>query len=144
MVPTDGTPSGLGIIGWDNYEFIVTAEVPGIPKEGLEVTMTEDSVTLKGERREEKETDDRDHGRAADSQPAPPQSLRTIHRCFHAGTSTPGRLHEFLHPGGHLFGRRRWSICQPPSSVQGTPPTESRFHTFDEVPVGSVRCRIGR
>jgi HSP20 family protein len=37
-------------------EFIVTAEVPGIPKEGLDVTMTEDSVTLKGERREEKET----------------------------------------------------------------------------------------
>jgi HSP20 family protein len=39
-------------------EFIVTAEVPGVPKEGLDVTITEGAVTLKGERREEKENNE--------------------------------------------------------------------------------------
>jgi HSP20 family protein len=37
-------------------EFVLTAEVPGISKEGLDVAITEDSVTIKGERKEEKET----------------------------------------------------------------------------------------
>ena len=36
-------------------EFQVTAQVPGFNKENLEVTITENSVTLKGERKEEKE-----------------------------------------------------------------------------------------
>jgi HSP20 family protein len=36
-------------------EFTVTAEIPGLSKEELNVTITEDSVTLKGERKEESE-----------------------------------------------------------------------------------------
>ncbi len=36
-------------------EFVLTAEVPGVSKDELDVTITEDSVTLRGERRQEKE-----------------------------------------------------------------------------------------
>ncbi|GAB4266748.1 MAG: Hsp20/alpha crystallin family protein [Deferrisomatales bacterium] len=36
-------------------ELVLTAEVPGLSKEELDVTIAEDSVTLRGERKEEKE-----------------------------------------------------------------------------------------
>ena len=36
-------------------EFVLTAEVPGISKDELDVAISEDSVTIKGERKEEKE-----------------------------------------------------------------------------------------
>ena len=42
-------------------EFIITAEVPGVSKDELDVTITEDSVTLRGERREEKEHKEGDY-----------------------------------------------------------------------------------
>lgn len=37
-------------------EFTLTAELPGLTKEELDVTIAQDSITLKGERREEKES----------------------------------------------------------------------------------------
>ncbi|RMG96386.1 MAG: Hsp20/alpha crystallin family protein [Candidatus Dadabacteria bacterium] len=36
-------------------EFVLTAEVPGVSKDELDVTITEDSVTIRGERKAEKE-----------------------------------------------------------------------------------------
>jgi HSP20 family protein len=36
-------------------EYVVTAEVPGFPKEKLEINVTEDAITIRGERKEEKE-----------------------------------------------------------------------------------------
>ncbi|MBI5018299.1 MAG: Hsp20/alpha crystallin family protein [Deltaproteobacteria bacterium] len=37
-------------------EFVVTAELPGFSKESLEVTVTEDAVTIKGQLRADKES----------------------------------------------------------------------------------------
>jgi HSP20 family protein len=39
----------------DDKELVLTAELPGIAKENLDVNITEDSVTIKGERKEDKE-----------------------------------------------------------------------------------------
>jgi HSP20 family protein len=39
-----------------NDEFVLTAELPGVEKNELTISLTEDSVVLKGERKEEKET----------------------------------------------------------------------------------------
>lgn len=38
------------------HDLVLTAEVPGVTKDELSVTITEDSVTLKGERRRETES----------------------------------------------------------------------------------------
>lgn len=37
-------------------EYVITAEVPGFPKDRLEINVTEDAVTIRGERKEEKES----------------------------------------------------------------------------------------
>jgi HSP20 family protein len=37
-------------------EFVVTAEIPGLSRDELDISLTEDSVTLKGERKVERET----------------------------------------------------------------------------------------
>jgi len=37
-------------------EFVLTAEVPGMQKDQLDVNIMEESVTIRGERQEEKET----------------------------------------------------------------------------------------
>jgi HSP20 family protein len=42
-------------------ELVVTAEVPGLSRDELEVTITEDAVTLKGERREDQEAKEEDY-----------------------------------------------------------------------------------
>lgn len=60
--PARGAESGQGEF-WPtvnlketNDEFVLTAELPGLEKKELNLSLTEDSVTLKGERRAEKET----------------------------------------------------------------------------------------
>jgi HSP20 family protein len=42
-------------------EFIIKAELPGVEEKDIEVTVTSDAVTIKGEKREEKEDKDKNY-----------------------------------------------------------------------------------
>jgi len=42
-------------------EFIIKAELPGVEEKDIEVTVTNDSVTIKGEKKEEKEDKDKNY-----------------------------------------------------------------------------------
>lgn len=45
----------------DDDAFILTAEVPGIAEKDIDVQVTEDSITIKGEKKEEKEDKGKDY-----------------------------------------------------------------------------------
>ena len=61
----NGTPTGTGVVdgAWapavDVYEnkdsFVVKAELPGMKQEDIQITLVDSTLTLKGERRREKE-----------------------------------------------------------------------------------------
>jgi len=42
-------------------EFIIKAELPGVDEKDIEVTVTNDSITIKGEKKEEKEDKDKNY-----------------------------------------------------------------------------------
>jgi HSP20 family protein len=42
-------------------EFIIKAELPGVEEKDIDVTVTNDSVTIKGEKKEEKEDKDKNY-----------------------------------------------------------------------------------
>ncbi|MGD0278914.1 MAG: Hsp20/alpha crystallin family protein [Smithella sp.] len=42
-------------------EFLIKAELPGVEEKDIEVTVTDDSVTIKGEKKEEKEDKNKDY-----------------------------------------------------------------------------------
>lgn len=57
------TPEFLPVVNLKETQddYVVTAEVPGLDKKELEITLTDDSVTLKGERKAEKNADEENY-----------------------------------------------------------------------------------
>jgi len=45
----------------NDKEFIIKAELPGVEEKDIDVTVTNDSVTIKGEKKEEKEDKDKNY-----------------------------------------------------------------------------------
>jgi len=56
LTPGEGGFSPVVDLKETEKEFLLTAEVPGIQKDELDVQIMDESVTIRGERREEKET----------------------------------------------------------------------------------------
>jgi HSP20 family protein len=68
----DMAPRGFADRGWGGFtpsvdvkenekEFIIKAELPGVEEKDIEVTVTNDAVTIKGEKKEEKEEKDKNY-----------------------------------------------------------------------------------
>ena len=57
----DKSPS-INVVDRDN-DLVVEAELPGVAKEDLDISMTENSLTIKGTTRREKETEEGDYQR---------------------------------------------------------------------------------
>ncbi len=66
-VPHGLTADGVGIfspsidVKENEKEFIIKAELPGVNEKNIDVTVTNDSVTIKGEKKEEKEDKDKNY-----------------------------------------------------------------------------------
>jgi HSP20 family protein len=48
-------------VGEDDKAYTVTAELPGLDQKDIEVALTDDSITIKGEKKEEKEEKKKDY-----------------------------------------------------------------------------------
>jgi len=68
----DAAPRGFSTQGFGNFiptvdvkesekEFMIKAELPGVEEKDVEVTVTKDAVTIKGEKKEEKEDKDKSY-----------------------------------------------------------------------------------
>ena len=68
----DFSPRGFAVDGMGGFmpsvdvkenekEFIIKAELPGVDEKDIEVTVTNDAVTIKGEKKEEKEDKDKSY-----------------------------------------------------------------------------------
>ena len=54
--PADSAPSSPSIdVKESDKDFTIRAELPGVDEKDIEVTVTNDAVTIKGEKKEEKE-----------------------------------------------------------------------------------------
>ena len=54
---TPGTPAGLAVdVRETNDAFVITASVPGVPADAVDITVLGDMVRIRGERREAKES----------------------------------------------------------------------------------------
>lgn len=67
MAPRGFAASGMGSfspsidVKENENEFIIKAELPGVDEKDIEVTVTNDSITIKGEKKEEKEDKDKNY-----------------------------------------------------------------------------------
>ena len=67
VAPRGFAAGGMGIftpsidVKENEKEFIIKAELPGVEEKDIEVTVANDSVTIKGEKKEEKEDKDKNY-----------------------------------------------------------------------------------
>ena len=67
MAPRGIAAAGMGMftpsidVKENEKEFIIKAELPGVEEKDIEITVTNDAVTIKGEKKEEKEDKDKNY-----------------------------------------------------------------------------------
>ena len=67
VAPSGFSSGGVGIfspsidVKENEKEFIIKAELPGVEEKDIDVTVTNDSVTIKGEKKEEREDKDKNY-----------------------------------------------------------------------------------